>query len=70
MIISPFSYESDEDMTLADLEAFCRNARTAGGTDDDVLKVRTTFRATVRRMVLKIRIDHNRESAHRRESGS
>lgn len=67
MIKKPFEYESDEDMTLSDLESFCRNARAQGGTDDDRLRVRTSFRGGVRILRLIITVAHNREAAHRKD---
>lgn len=66
-VIRPFTYESDEDMTLADLEAFCRNARAAGGTLDDQLRVRASWRGGIRMIKLKITLPHNREAAHRKD---
>ncbi len=65
MINRPFVHESDQDMTLSDLEAFTRSARAAGGTDADLLRVRASFKGGIRRLALKITMEHNREAAHR-----
>lgn len=66
----PFSFESDENMTLADIEAFCRNARAAGATNQDEVRARVTFRGGIRALRLKIELGHNRESAYRSDQGS
>lgn len=63
----PFFRESDQDMTLADLEAFCVRARRAGATDRDVLKVGKTWRGGLRRLALKINLAHNREAAYQKD---
>jgi hypothetical protein len=67
MISKTFEQTSDTDMTLSDLEAFCRTAREQGGSDDDRLRVRTSFRGAVRTLRLLITMEHNREAAHRRD---
>jgi hypothetical protein len=66
----PFSFESDEDMTLVDLEKFCRDARAAGATGDDHLRARVSFRGGIRSLRLKIELGHNRESAYRSDQGA
>lgn len=66
----PFSFESDENMTLTDLESFCRNARAAGATGEDELKARVGFRGGVRALRLKIELGHNRDAAYRSDQGA
>jgi hypothetical protein len=66
----PFSFESDENMTLADVEMFCRNARAAGATGSDELRVRVAFRGGIRALRLKITLANNRDDAYRRDQSS
>jgi len=66
----PFSFESDENMTLADAEKFCRDARAAGATSNDELRVRQTIRGGVRALKLRITLSGNREAAYRRDQHS
>lgn len=67
MIKKPVELSTDQDMTLGDLEAFCRLARQQGGTDDDVIKIKGTFRSTLRSVRIVITLPSDREEAYRKD---
>lgn len=67
MIKRPVEMSTDEDMTLADLEAFCRLARQQGGVNNDVIKYRGTFRQTLRMLKIIMTLPGNREAAYQKD---
>jgi hypothetical protein len=64
VIRKPVELSTDEDMTLSDIEAFCRLARQQGGTNDDVVRYKGTFRSTLRTLRVVLSLPHNREAAY------
>lgn len=67
-IIHPVQADYSPPATLADVEAFCRQARQQGGSDDDEVKVPLILGwVPVRGLKVLIDLAHDREQAHRQD---
>lgn len=67
--VRPVETTSDGPMTLADVEAFCRVARQQGGSDDDQVTLHPVP-VRIRGLRCKVRTDHNREQAYRKDQNA
>jgi len=67
--VRPVVLRSDEDMTLDEIMQFARQARIAGATGGERVKVRAGFRGGIRQLEAVITLEGDREAAYQRDQG-